>query len=148
MALDPFTIVSIVCSLGCCLLTFLMLLVGIALLLRGSGSKGSPSAEPTSPLRAKAVEDKPAPSSSSAPVVRAKGDMPDDFSDDFEEDMATVVAPPPPGLGRRVPAAPPPPPPAKPSPGTSESMPPPPRPRSSGQTIIAFDDDFDDEDDD
>ena len=145
MALDPLTIVPILCSLGCCLLSLVVILGGIALVLRRSGGEGSTADKPSSGRPSQAAEKTPA-SAPSTPVVRGRDEIPDDFSDDFEEEMATVVAPPPPGLGRRAPVAPPPPPPSKPSAG--ESLPPPPAPRSSGQTIIAFDDDFDDEDDD
>jgi hypothetical protein len=150
---DPISIVSILCSLGCCLFSLLAIVAGLLVLLRSSMSGSAVSASTTAARDRSAdkVEDK------KTSTVQSGG-LGEDFEHgDFEEEMATVVAPPPPGLGRRAPVAPPPPPPPPMSspgpvpivpPSSPPSMPEPRPTRSSGQTIIAFDDDFDDDDDD
>jgi cbb3-type cytochrome oxidase subunit 3 len=134
MGFDPTSLISLCCSLFCCVLFLVAIIGGILFVLR-RGKKADPDEAPKAKADAKGntknaakadspkkLDEKPIPAPTVAPMPPP---MPD------EDDSPTVVAPPPPGM-----AEPPPPPPAEPEKKKKSK---------AGQTIIAFDDE-DDED--
>lgn len=145
--MDPISILSILCSLGCCLFFAVGFLAVVIFLLKGK--KKDPANATADASEPEAIAEEPPDASA-----------PNDFE---EEDMATVVAPPPVPEVPDIPEPPAPPAPSAPEapvetsqteeeprpsmPSLSDAPLPPKRlpPRSSGQTIIAFDDDDDDD---
>jgi hypothetical protein len=124
-------LVSIACSLLCCLGSA-VLVAGVAFLVLRKGSSGAPADVPTAAKPAREV----IPAHLSAPPKPAIVPPPPPPEDDEDDEQATIVAPLPPPL----PAAPVPPPlPPAPPLSSLKKLP----AKSSGATIIAFDDEDD-----